>query len=83
MTNKYQAAIGPDMVKLHIYAPDPETPRYRPSLCERVNVARNYQGAVSMSRANLCKRCFSILQKSLDKDAAITAELIGVSAIIE
>jgi hypothetical protein len=76
----YQAGVGPNLQTLHIYAKG-QSQGLRLSLCEAVNIARNYRGAVSISNAKLCKRCFSALQKSLPPDTGITAEMIGVSSI--
>ena len=78
---KYQAGVGPSMTNLHIYEIRPDDPRNRLSLCQSTNVARNYKGVVAMENTKLCRRCFSMLQKSLPAGAGISAELIGVHAI--
>jgi hypothetical protein len=80
----YQAAIGPSQTNLHIYEVEPSRLDYQTiklSLCQSVNCVRNYKGPVSQSNSKLCRRCFTVLKKTLPDGEGITAEMIGVQTI--
>lgn len=58
MIARYQAGVGPQMSVCHIYEvpADPQS-RVKLSLCNRVNVVRNYKANFSFNNMNVCVTC--------------------------
>lgn len=83
MTVQFQAGVGPSQNSCHLYRVNHHVDAVRMALCERVVIARNYKGQLSISHSALCKRCFKLAEGMLPKGAALNAETIGVSEIID
>lgn len=81
MTVKFQAGVGPGQNSCHIYRINLHVDATRMALCERVVIARNYKGALSISNSKLCRRCFKLAENMLPKGAALNAEILGVASI--
>lgn len=74
---RFQIGVGPNMQTAHVRQIDAPT---KLSLCQSVNVVRDYKGPFSFSNAAICKRCIKKMLE-LNGDTVVTAELIGVQSI--
>lgn len=85
MTQKFQAGVGPDQKRCHIYrvGDDP-----RMSLCRAVCIARNYKADLAFNNGLVCKRCVRDFLKQWNSSKGtdpnwriFTADDLGVSAL--
>lgn len=82
MAVKFQAGVGPDQKRVHIY--ELEQPEgLQLSLCKRVNVARNYRADLVLHHQVMCFRCATLFIKHIKSefDRLPVPEDCGVSEI--
>jgi hypothetical protein len=82
----FQAAVGPDQSRMHIYivGTDPKM-----SLCNRVCCARNYKADVVLSHPKVCGGCrtkfltiWCAENPQRERCISIPADTLGVSSLI-